>query len=162
VTAFTHSGDENPQDSSRPKYSLTLSSETARSSGGPFHLTHGLVPFEAASTPSALMESSLLSSAHKGGCSMPDENGEDQTEGDPDLDPRARLMQEVAAEMDSIENDFGDDYQIGRVITIVEIVRPDDQIGLRVRAGQYPWVTLGMLRAAQRIVESQLDGPGSD
>ncbi|MFZ1154598.1 MAG: hypothetical protein WAN93_06810 [Solirubrobacteraceae bacterium] len=67
-------------------------------------------------------------------------------------------MQEVAAEMDAIETDFGDNYQIGRVITIVEVIRPDENIGLRVRAGQYPWVTLGMLRAAERIVEGQLGG----
>jgi hypothetical protein len=73
-------------------------------------------------------------------------------------DPRARLMQEVADEMDAIETDFGDDYQIGRVITIVEVIRPDDNVGLRVRAGQYPWVTLGMLRAAEKIVESQIGG----
>jgi hypothetical protein len=73
-------------------------------------------------------------------------------------DPRARLMQEVADEMDAIETDFGDDYQIGRVITIVEVIRPDENVGLRVRAGQYPWVTLGMLRAAEKIVESQIGG----
>ena len=60
-------------------------------------------------------------------------------------DPRAKLMQEVADEMDGIETEFGDDYQIGRVITIVEVLRPDGDVGLRVRAGQYPWVTLGML-----------------
>ena len=71
-------------------------------------------------------------------------------------DPRAKLMQEVAAEMDAIETDFGDDYQIGRVITIVEVLRSDGDVGLRVRAGQYPWVTLGMLRAAEKIVEAQI------
>lgn len=71
-------------------------------------------------------------------------------------DPRAKLMQEVADEMDSIETEFGDDYQIGRVITIVEVVRPDEEVGLRVRAGQYPWVALGMLRAAEKIVEAQI------
>jgi hypothetical protein len=70
--------------------------------------------------------------------------------------PRAKLMQEVAEEMDAIEADFGDNYQIGRVITIVEVMQPDENIGLRVRAGQYPWVTLGMLRAAEKIVEGQL------
>ncbi len=73
-------------------------------------------------------------------------------------DPRAKLMQEVADEMDAIETDFGDDYSIGRVITIVEVIRPDDNIGLRVRAGQYPWVALGMLRAAEKIVEAQIAG----
>jgi hypothetical protein len=71
-------------------------------------------------------------------------------------DPRARLMQEVANEMDAIEAEFGDDYQIGRVITVVEVIRPNEQVGLRVRAGQYPWVSLGMLHMAQKIVESQL------
>jgi hypothetical protein len=73
-------------------------------------------------------------------------------------DPRARLMQEVADEMDGIETEFGEDYEIGRVITIVEVLRPGDQVGLRVRAGQYPWVTLGMLHAAVKVVEAQLAG----
>ncbi len=73
-------------------------------------------------------------------------------------DPRARLMQEVAEEMDGIETEFGDDYEIGRVITIVEVIRPGDQVGLRVRAGQFPWVALGMLHAAQKIVEAQITG----
>lgn len=73
-------------------------------------------------------------------------------------DPRARLMREVAEQMDAIETDFGDDYQIGRVITIVEVTGPDGNVGLRVRAGQYPWVALGMLRFAEKIVEGQLGG----
>jgi hypothetical protein len=73
-------------------------------------------------------------------------------------DPRARLMQEVANEMDAIEAEFGDDYQIGRVITLVEVIRPNGEVGLRVRAGQYPWVSLGMLHMAQKIVEGQLQG----
>jgi len=73
-------------------------------------------------------------------------------------DPRTRLMQEVAEEMDGIEAEFGEDYEIGRVITIVEVLRPGEQVGLRVRAGQYPWVTLGMLHAALRVVEAQMAG----
>jgi hypothetical protein len=73
-------------------------------------------------------------------------------------DPRTKLMQEVADEMDSIERDFGDAYQIGRVITIVEVIRPNGEVGLRVRAGQYPWVTLGMLRFAQHALERQMPG----
>ncbi len=89
---------------------------------------------------------------------MASAGGEQPAGGGAQPDPRARLMQEVAEEMDAIETDFGDDYQIGRVITIVEVVRPDDNVGLRVRAGQYPWVTLGMLRAAEKIVESQIGG----
>src|SRR5690242_14321796 len=45
-------------------------------------------------------------------------------------DPRARLMHEVAEQMDAIEADFGDGYQIGRVITIVEITGPDGNVEL--------------------------------
>jgi hypothetical protein len=69
-------------------------------------------------------------------------------------DPRAKLMQEVAEQMDAIETDFGDDYEIGRVITIVEVKGPDGEVGLRVRAGQYPWVTIGMLEWARKSVEA--------
>lgn len=65
-------------------------------------------------------------------------------------------MHEVAEQMDAIEADFGDDYEIGRVITIVEIKGPDGSIGLRVRAGQYPWVAIGMLQVALKQVEAQL------
>jgi hypothetical protein len=73
--------------------------------------------------------------------------------------PRAKLMQEVAAQMDAIETDFGDGYEIGRVITIVEIKTPDGNVELRVRAGQYPWVALGMLDFAKKSVEAQIGGP---
>lgn len=69
--------------------------------------------------------------------------------------PRARLMHEVAEEMDGIEADFGDDFEIGRVITIVEVVRGDN-VGLRVRAGQYPWVAMGMLYAALETLRVQM------
>jgi hypothetical protein len=89
---------------------------------------------------------------------MASAGGQQPGEGQAQAGPRARLMQEVAEEMDAIERDFGDEYQIGRVITIVEVIRPDENVGLRVRAGQYPWVTLGMLRAAEKIVESQISG----
>jgi hypothetical protein len=63
-------------------------------------------------------------------------------------------MQEVAEQMDAIETDFGDDYQIGRVVTVVEVIRPDGEVGLRVRAGQYPWVSLGMLDWAKKSIEA--------
>jgi hypothetical protein len=72
----------------------------------------------------------------------------------PGTDGRSRLMQEVAEQMDSIEADLGHDFVIGRVITIVEVERPDGEIGLRVRAGQYPWVSLGMLEWAKKVIES--------
>ncbi|MCW3070092.1 MAG: hypothetical protein JWL67_2717 [Solirubrobacterales bacterium] len=71
-------------------------------------------------------------------------------------DPRARLMQEVAEQMDAIEADFGDGYEIGRVITIVEVTGPDGNVGLRVRAAQYPWVSLGMLEFAKKSLEASM------
>jgi hypothetical protein len=76
----------------------------------------------------------------------------------PSADGRTRLMREVAEQMDAIEADFGRDFEIGRVITIVEVKTPDDNVNLRVRAGQYPWVSLGMLDWAKKSVEAQLAG----
>lgn len=84
--------------------------------------------------------------------------GSEQPEESAQPSPRARLMQEVAEEMDQIEADFGDEYQIGRVITLVEVLRPNGEVNLRVRAGQLPWVTLGMLRFAEKVLESQITG----
>ena len=86
--------------------------------------------------------------------SEPGGSGADQS------NPRARLMQEVAEEMDALESEFGDNYQIGRVITVIEVLRPEtdgeEGVGLRVRAGQYPWVAIGMLDSAKKIVEAQM------
>jgi hypothetical protein len=69
-------------------------------------------------------------------------------------EPRIKLGEEVAAQMDAIEADFGDDYKIGNVVTVVEVVRPDGA-SLRVRCNQQPWVGIGMLRIAQRTLEEQ-------
>lgn len=66
-------------------------------------------------------------------------------------DARAKLMQEVAAQMDAIERGFGEDFEIGRVITVVEVKNGAD-VNLRVRAQMLPWVALGMLRMASRSV----------
>jgi hypothetical protein len=75
----------------------------------------------------------------------------------PGADGRTRLMQEVAEQMDAIEADFGNDYEIGRVITIVEVIgRNPERVEVRVRAGQYPWVALGMLDFAKKSVEAQI------
>jgi hypothetical protein len=74
----------------------------------------------------------------------------------PGADGRSRLMQEVAEQMDAIEADFGRDFEIGRVITIVEVRGPDGEIGLRVRAGQFPWVAIGMLEFAKKSLEAQI------
>jgi hypothetical protein len=76
-------------------------------------------------------------------------------------DPRARLMQEVAQQMDAIEADFPDGFEIGRVVTLVEVMGPGERIELRVRAGMYPWVAIGMLQFARKSLEAQIDGGGS-
>jgi hypothetical protein len=76
----------------------------------------------------------------------------------PGTDGRSRLMQEVAEQMDAIEADFGHDFEIGRVITVVEIKTPDGAVNVRVRAGQYPWVALGMLDWAKKVVEARMAG----
>ena len=71
-------------------------------------------------------------------------------------------MQEVAEQMDAIETDFGDGFAIGRVITVVEVVKPNNEgVELRVRAGQFPWVSLGMLQYAQKVIEAQGSAGGS-
>ena len=81
----------------------------------------------------------------------------DDIEPDPTVagaDSRTRLMQEVAEQMDAIETDFGRDFEIGRVITVVEVKRSNGEVGLRVRAGQYPWVAIGMLEWAKKSLEA--------
>lgn len=79
-------------------------------------------------------------------------------------DPRSRLMNEVAAQMDAIEADLGSDFQIGRVITMAEVIDSDGNVNLRVRHGQLPWVTLGMLDWARKVLELELFGrpPGRE
>ena len=74
-------------------------------------------------------------------------------------DGRSRLMQEVAQQMDAIEADFGRDFEIGRVVTVVEVVGHNpDRVELRVRAGQYPWVSIGMLDWAKKSLEAGFSG----
>lgn len=77
----------------------------------------------------------------------------------PGADGRSRLMQEVAQQMDAIEVEFGRDFEIGRVVTVVEVLGHNpDRIELRVRAGQYPWVSVGMLDWAKKSIEAMVGG----
>jgi hypothetical protein len=69
-------------------------------------------------------------------------------------DPRAKLMHEVAEQMDAIDADYPDGFTIGRVITVVEVFGPDESVDVRVRAGQFPWVSLGMLDWAKKSLEA--------
>ena len=68
-------------------------------------------------------------------------------------------MSEAAALAD-LRHHWGDAYEIGRVITIVEVIRPDGEIGIRVRAGQYPWVSMGMLDWAKKSLEAAISDTG--
>jgi hypothetical protein len=86
---------------------------------------------------------------------MASEEGEDPGEGEAGSDPRAKLMEEVAAQMDAIETDFGDSYEIGALVTIVEVRKPDGSAGIRVRCNAPPWVGLGMLQVAEKALEAQ-------
>ena len=81
--------------------------------------------------------------------------GEDAGSAQPD--PRARLMEEVAAQMDAIEADFGDGYEIGAIVTVVEVRRPD-AADVRVRCNAPPWIGLGMLHVAEKVLEAQAGG----
>jgi hypothetical protein len=76
---------------------------------------------------------------------------------DAEHDPRSKLGEEVAAQMDAIETDFGNDYEIGYVVTIVEVTTPGGT-NVRVRCNQQPWIGLGMLRLAEKILEGQGGG----
>ena len=89
---------------------------------------------------------------------MADETDEPEGIGGEGPDPRARLMHVVAVQMVAIENYFVDGYHIGRVITIVEVMRPDGNVELRLRAGQYPWVAIGMLDWAKKSLEAAARG----
>jgi hypothetical protein len=72
-------------------------------------------------------------------------------------DAKNKLGEEVAAQMEAIENDFGDDYEIGAVVTIVEVIRPDGA-GIRVRCNAPPWLGLGMLRVAEKAIDAKEEG----
>jgi hypothetical protein len=93
---------------------------------------------------------------------MADENDDIEPDATaPGADARSHLMKEVAEQMDAIEADFGRDFEIGRVITIVEVKQPNGEVGLRVRAGQFPWVSLGMLEFAKKFIEAQMAAGGA-
>ena len=56
--------------------------------------------------------------------------------------------------MDAIERDYGDEYEIGNVVTVVEVIKPDGA-EIRVRCNQQPWIGLGMLKIAEKALEGQ-------
>ena len=98
---------------------------------------------------------------------MADGGDNPQGSGEQEPDPKARLMHEVAEQMDAIDADYPNGFTIGRVITVVEVFGPDESVDVRVRAGQLPWVSLGMLDWAKKNVEdatrqARPPGPATD
>jgi hypothetical protein len=73
---------------------------------------------------------------------------------DPSHGPLNKLGAEVAAQMEAIENDLGEDYEIGNVITIVEVITSEGA-SIRVRCSAPPWTGVGMLRMAEKVIEAQ-------
>lgn len=70
--------------------------------------------------------------------------------------PRTKLMEEVAQQMDAIEADFGEDFEILRVLTIVMVKRPDGEAGLRIRNMEMsPLEAVGLLSMAQDVLKAQ-------
>ena len=65
---------------------------------------------------------------------------------------RTRLMEEVAKQMDAIEAEFGDDFEIESTVIAVRF-RRDDGWGLRVRKSPHmsPLEAVGILSIAQDI-----------
>jgi hypothetical protein len=88
---------------------------------------------------------------------MADTHEDDADNGEVERDPVNKLGAEVAAQMEAIENDFGDNYKIGAVLTVVEVITSDGA-GVRVRCNAPPWVGLGMLRVAEKALEAQGQG----
>jgi hypothetical protein len=76
---------------------------------------------------------------------------------------RTKLMEEVAQQMDAIEADFGDEFEILRVLTIVMVKRPDGDAGLRIRnMDMSPLEAVGLLSMAQDVLKAQAATYGDD
>lgn len=72
-------------------------------------------------------------------------------------------MEEVAQQMDAIEADFGDDFEILRVVTIVTVKRPDGDTGMRVRnVDMSALEAIGLLSMAQDVLKVQAATQGDD
>ena len=70
---------------------------------------------------------------------------------------RTKLLREVAAQMDNIEGDLGDDFGILAAVSVVLINRPDGNTGFRVRPIDIsPLEGIGILSVAQDILKAQV------
>ncbi len=70
---------------------------------------------------------------------------------------RTKLMREVGMQMDAIEADIGDDFEIGEVITIVQVIQPNGDVETRVRSIAPYLQGLGLLSVAERILHDKAD-----
>ncbi len=65
---------------------------------------------------------------------------------------QSKIGQLVAAQMDAIEEEYGDDCEIGDLCTIVEVVGPHGS-AVRVRTSdQRPHIGLGLVRLAETML----------
>jgi hypothetical protein len=68
---------------------------------------------------------------------------------------RTKLIDEVMAQMEAIEADFGDEFEIDNVITILRIQQPDGSAGIRVRnVTMSPLEAVGLLSVAQDLLKT--------
>ncbi|MFI4985755.1 MAG: hypothetical protein ACHQAV_07220 [Solirubrobacterales bacterium] len=75
-----------------------------------------------------------------------------------------RLGEHVAAQMEAIEADHGEDSdaEIGTIVTIVEVVGSQGA-AVRVRPSDpRPWITLGILKWAEKTLEAPERPPASE
>jgi hypothetical protein len=71
---------------------------------------------------------------------------------------QSKVGQVVAEQMEAIENDYGDDCEIGDVCTIVEVVGPHGS-HVRVRSSDMrPHSGLGLIRMAEQAMLGNLGG----
>lgn len=75
---------------------------------------------------------------------------------------QSKIGQVVAAQMEALEGRFGDDCQVGDVVTIVEVLGPHgSNISVRASDGR-PHSRLGLLHVAKAMLEGQIAGRGLD
>ena len=77
-----------------------------------------------------------------------------------DSEARTKLMREVLEQMSAIEADFGQDFEILNVITVLRI-KSGDEISMRLRnADTPPLEAIGLLEVAKDFVKGQMTSEG--
>jgi hypothetical protein len=89
-------------------------------------------------------------------------NEEYDGEGEEQTNARTKLLREVAAQTDAIEEDLGEDFGIRAAVSVVLVQRPDGAIGFRVRPIDIsPLEAIGVLSMAQDYLKAQVWEQGS-